>query len=640
MSDEVIREGSSGNGPGRITILSTISLILIMSFLSFSALAQLKSYTVKDATINERPAKEIVLTNQLTPVPTTNQNTHVSILNHRGSIKIGLYYTETVTYNVTESTGYKCNIKKHIHPNGTSYETYETCFTYNTYEVTEELTKKLEEGTLISRNIKTYEVFEGCGRFDWGCSGDTDVYLLNEKIEGATHWNLSCVDRWEIISTSSIANLPLSINDTGLFDGFEMWTNNRTEIYHVYNCSYGDTVYYVVANETDQLNWERVEATITGNNPETVWSSMDAPFVWHMTESSNRVLDSSGDKDLDETQEISYNNTDGIFGYSAQFNGSTVALHNMTMDGSIGNNPFTMMIFAQSWGLVPNWGRIMDFGCDGNYLTHIISEYGGGGTFGFGMYGNNQDSGVSIELGRWFCLAQVYNGTDVMGFINGTRVTIATMTPNLPATVSIRIGSQVATACGGGSASPWNGTLDEARIYDRALTTAEIQDYCNNGFDNLVTLGPKETYDATPPGVNMTPPDNTTYTSLPIEFNVTLNEIGDTCLFEYDGTNHTAENTTGNYNHTNGTMPNGVYPVIAHCNDTTGNLNSTESITFTVSVPLPPTISYEGFAGLTKDGIIVRTNCEWSNTTDYCSTGTMSGYNSTRGILCCLLIGI
>ena len=117
--------------------------------------------------------------------------------------------------------------------------------------------------------------------------------------------------------------------------------------------------------------------------------------------------------------------------------------------------------------------------------------------------------------------------------------------------------------------------------------------------------------DTTSPTITITSPTNTTYSSNVININVTLNENGDWCAYNFDnGTNYTLNNDSmTNWFTVNQTaISNGTtVHLFVYCNDTSGNMALNDSIWFTyeTSSGTPYLIEYS-FYNLTsfaEDGI-------------------------------------
>jgi Concanavalin A-like lectin/glucanases superfamily len=90
-------------------------------------------------------------------------------------------------------------------------------------------------------------------------------------------------------------------------------------------------------------------------------------------------------------------------------------------------------------------------------------------------------------------------------------------------------------------------------------------------------------------------PTAITYTTASVLFNITAtdNSIISSCWYSIDSgtTNQTLTNdgSTDFYNYTNSSVPNANYVALFWCNDSSGNLNNTESVLFTVAVPTEET---------------------------------------------------
>src|SRR6185369_1017668 len=115
--------------------------------------------------------------------------------------------------------------------------------------------------------------------------------------------------------------------------------------------------------------------------------------------------------------------------------------------------------------------------------------YSGSSRAGYVFYQNNQSgvnqwefrlgdangyvsvaAGGPVQTNTWQHLAGVYNGTNVVLYVNGTPVVSASLSRAFAANQSqgFRLGA------GGGGNYPFNGDLDEVAVCGRALTAAEI----------------------------------------------------------------------------------------------------------------------------------------------------------------------
>jgi hypothetical protein len=96
---------------------------------------------------------------------------------------------------------------------------------------------------------------------------------------------------------------------------------------------------------------------------------------------------------------------------------------------------------------------------------------------------------AALSLNVWTHLATTYDGATLRLYVNGTQVgQKAVSGPILTSTGALRIGGN--TVYGG---EHFSGLIDEVRIYNRALTAAEIQDDMN------LPIGPADTQAPTAP---------------------------------------------------------------------------------------------------------------------------------------------
>jgi hypothetical protein len=120
------------------------------------------------------------------------------------------------------------------------------------------------------------------------------------------------------------------------------------------------------------------------------------------------------------------------------------------------------------------------------------------------------------------------------------------------------------------------------------------------------------TLDTLAPNVTINSPTNTSYNTSAITFNITVTDnltSVDSCRYSLNGaTNISLENFAGNFwNASNSSMTEALHTAIFYCNDTAGNLNSTESVVFTVDVT-DPNIAFNS-SNTTSEGNNSKHNC-------------------------------
>jgi len=171
-------------------------------------------------------------------------------------------------------------------------------------------------------------------------------------------------------------------------------------------------------------------------------------------------------------------------------------------------------------------------------------------------------------------------------------------------------------------------TTTGGQTYEGAMTAPVAGDLTAELKLIAIHIKTSAAADTTPPNVTINFPANVTYgaADLPFNFNVSLSENG-TARYSLDGgvNNVTMSSTDNqNFNATNGTIADGSYTFSAYANDTAGNDNFTESVTFHLDQTFP-LISYgvgteaDG-ANITADAIFVNvtiTETNYKNTAKF-----------------------
>ncbi|MBI2451564.1 Ig-like domain repeat protein [Candidatus Pacearchaeota archaeon] len=114
------------------------------------------------------------------------------------------------------------------------------------------------------------------------------------------------------------------------------------------------------------------------------------------------------------------------------------------------------------------------------------------------------------------------------------------------------------------------------------------------GVENLWldNINVSYTPDTTPPivTINQPTPPYVNISTSSVDFNVTIDENGDTARYTLDsGANNVTMQKNGqrDFNHTNSSIADGLYTIRFYVNDTAGNLNDTANRTFTVDTTSP-----------------------------------------------------
>jgi hypothetical protein len=238
-----------------------------------------------------------------------------------------------------------------------------------------------------------------------------------------------------------------------------------------------------------------------------------------------------------------------------------------------------------------------------NWRTILMKERPGHLTYG--LYANTSSpsrpavevattSGGNVELrgsaqlptNAWSHVAATFDGWSLTLYVNGNQV------GSLPASGSL-ITSSNALRIGGNAiwGEYFRGQIDDVRIYNEALTQAQLQSDMNTP---VAAAAP----DSIPPSVSMTAPANnaTVNGSISVSANASDNVGVVGVRFAVDGANIGAEDTSAPYSVTWNTasVSNGPHSLTAIARDAAGNVTTSAAVTVTVDNfvdATPPSVS-------------------------------------------------
>ena len=128
------------------------------------------------------------------------------------------------------------------------------------------------------------------------------------------------------------------------------------------------------------------------------------------------------------------------------------------------------------------------------YFAYSLYATPGGLAYGELMVGGSSvgtSGGSVLPLNAWSHVAATYDGSTLRLFVNGGQVSSVARTGAIDVTTGpLRIGSNTLW-----TDEFWSGRIDDVRVYNRALTTAEIQ------TDMVTPLGGQPPSDTQPPSV-------------------------------------------------------------------------------------------------------------------------------------------
>jgi hypothetical protein len=152
----------------------------------------------------------------------------------------------------------------------------------------------------------------------------------------------------------------------------------------------------------------------------------------------------------------------GRYGTGMAFDGVDTRVRSTTAINL--GSAFTM----EAWVLNPSaeqYETIMTVGADRNLFLR-------NGELRFGFGAGSVSFGVTLPTTTWVHVAVTYDGTALQAYVDGVAVGGPQAVALGPVTGPLQVGAWI---FGGGNADYLSGLLDEVRVYNRALSAAEIQ---------------------------------------------------------------------------------------------------------------------------------------------------------------------
>jgi chitodextrinase len=297
--------------------------------------------------------------------------------------------------------------------------------------------------------------------------------------------------------------------------------------------------------------------------------------------SGTTVADLSGNGNNGTVANTNWTTT-GKYGNALSFNG-TNAWVTVPDSASLDITRMTLEAWVNPTALGSAWRTVIFKETSGNNTTYDLyanrntqvpnAQVNIGGE-------RNVNGTAQIPLNTWTHLAATYDGANLTLYVNGTQVGTLALTGNIVLSTGV-------LRIGGNTAFPewFQGQIDEIRVYNKALTQAEIQTDMNK------SVGIPDT---TPPSA----PTNfaktsATATSISTSWTAATDNVAVASYNMYDGATKVGTSPTTSYTFTGlgcGTSHNLAVETV----DTSGNVSATKA-TLTASTnacdTTPPTVS-------------------------------------------------
>lgn len=149
------------------------------------------------------------------------------------------------------------------------------------------------------------------------------------------------------------------------------------------------------------------------------------------------------------------------------------------------NQPFSISLWAKASATVGSgvFNRMVSTSATSNRFEYFVMASNNAFSFNVGKNGIGDASvaGPTFVLGQWYHLIGVYNGTNINFYINGVSVGTAAYTYG-----ALSNPDGILSIGGGGAAgNTFDGSIDDVRIYNRALSAAEAAQLYKNGGSTI-----------------------------------------------------------------------------------------------------------------------------------------------------------
>ena len=502
--------------------------------------------------------------------------------------------------------------------------------TNNSYVFKANGTTIIAAPTYISTNLTMIESSMNTTNSDWfghETVSVTSEYLGEQNLTRVRISNTYAMNQYDLLSFNLTSYLG--------------WNPNNLQ--NVWYSSYtGNTDNSTLKDMSDYTQW--FDSCSQGNTTGQV-------LCMNFNELQGTTAKDSSDKGYDSTlhgMNTGYNNassgwtTDGKYGNALDFDGvdDYVEIAESSSLNYTNISAFTWSLWIKPKNITGTYqGIISKYNTNDDSFeimkAHLVNKVV------IGSYGWEKQCNNYLADNTWVYIVVTKNSSQyIRAFFDGVECGTAVIENDFQGALTkpIEIGTR--------SAFEFNGTIDEVRIFNRALSQAEITASYEAGKERLGIMPNQEggvtagsdwdimivngTIDSSEvPIITIQQPSASNITVN--WFNITASDNNDisSCWFNLNGTNITQTNSSGNWNYEYTGLADNDYTATFYCNDTIGNENHTTR-TFTYDTT-PPTITIttptnytNTTANINITGSVTELhlkNCT-TNTTEYSTTIT------------------
>jgi hypothetical protein len=201
-----------------------------------------------------------------------------------------------------------------------------------------------------------------------------------------------------------------------------------------------------------------------------------APVAWYAAE--DNALDSAGAYDGTWAGTAAY--TNGVVARGFRSSLGNFVDTGIPSNSAIVSNAFTIFAWFRQTTLIGQTyagDRIVSMARAAETSGRCGMGVANNGTFALFLVNTSNAAfecqGAAVGIGTWYHGAMVWDGAVLAGYINGAASCAITNSMAAGSSVPVRIGSQTS------SLRPFDGSIDDVLIFDRALTATEISKLYN-----------------------------------------------------------------------------------------------------------------------------------------------------------------
>jgi len=343
---------------------------------------------------------------------------------------------------------------------------------------------------VLSTGIDHTEIGQMSGKYERGEPWWSILWSYRRFVNVSSNKSLSDYQISAILDTQSLISAGKMRNDCG--DLRVIDSDDVTQLpFWIENCNSTGTKIWIkvphipTGNKTIYIYYGNPSASSESNISETFIRIIEGlQASWHFDEGSGITADDTSGNDNDGTV-YGANWTSGKFGEALSFDGvndyvevddsdSLDITDEITIEAWIYLNQLPPAIAGRDWYSIlvkPYYGYAYGLMYTGPYsLSPNRFRF-----YHQGLSAGYTDGPVSLNISEWYHIIATYNGSKTKIYLNGGVIGSESVTGSITTN-----NENVFIGINKNGEYPFNGTIDEVRIYSNALSAGEVLDLYNN----------------------------------------------------------------------------------------------------------------------------------------------------------------